>query len=40
MAYAVALLRRGSLGDATAAHATTNLLIAGWVIIAGHWEFW
>jgi exosortase E/protease (VPEID-CTERM system) len=38
--YAGALLRRGSLGDATAAHATTNLLIAGWVGIGGHWEFW
>jgi exosortase E/protease (VPEID-CTERM system) len=38
--YAVAVRRRGSLGDAVAAHATTNALIAGWVLIGGHWQFW
>jgi CAAX prenyl protease-like protein len=38
--YATALLRRRSIGDAVAAHATTNALIAGWVLIGGHWQLW
>ena len=38
--YAVAVRRRGSLGDAFGAHATTNALIAGWVILGGHWQLW
>jgi exosortase E/protease (VPEID-CTERM system) len=38
--YATALLRRRSIGDAVAAHATTNALLAGWVLIGGHWQFW
>jgi CAAX prenyl protease-like protein len=38
--YAVAWLRRGSMGDATAAHATTNALVAGWVLMGGHWQLW
>ena len=32
MAYALAVSRRGQLGDAELAHATTNALIAAWVI--------
>ncbi|HEV3056675.1 MAG TPA: exosortase E/protease, VPEID-CTERM system [Vicinamibacterales bacterium] len=38
--YGVAYVRRGSIGDAVAAHATTNALIAAEVLIAGHWQFW
>jgi exosortase E/protease (VPEID-CTERM system) len=38
--YACAYLRRGSIGDAVAAHATTNLLIAAEVLVAGRWELW
>jgi exosortase E/protease (VPEID-CTERM system) len=38
--YASAYVRRGSIGDAVAAHATTNLLIAAEVLVAGHWQFW
>lgn len=39
--YAVAYLRRGSIGDAAAAHATTNALIAFWVLgVGGDWRLW
>lgn len=38
--YAVALYRRGSLGDATLAHATTNALIVIHVLVTGHWALW
>jgi exosortase E/protease (VPEID-CTERM system) len=38
--YAVAVIRRGSIGDAIAAHATTNALIAGVVLVGGYWQFW
>jgi exosortase E/protease (VPEID-CTERM system) len=38
--YAVAYLRRGSIGDAVAAHATTNALIALWVLGGGDWRLW
>jgi exosortase E/protease (VPEID-CTERM system) len=38
--YAAAVLRRGSIGDAVAAHATTNALIAGWVVVGGNWQLW
>jgi exosortase E/protease (VPEID-CTERM system) len=38
--YALAYVRRGSIGDAVAAHATTNLLIAAEVLIVGRWQFW
>jgi CAAX prenyl protease-like protein len=40
MAYAFAFYRRGKLGDAVAAHATTNALIALSVLIAGMWSLW
>jgi CAAX prenyl protease-like protein len=36
--YAVAYLRRGSIGDAVAAHATTNALIMLWVLGGGDWR--
>jgi exosortase E/protease (VPEID-CTERM system) len=38
--YALAFLRRGSVGDAAAAHATTNVLIATWVLVIGNWQLW
>jgi exosortase E/protease (VPEID-CTERM system) len=38
--YAIAMLRRGSIGDAAAAHATTNTLLAAWVLIGNHWQYW
>jgi hypothetical protein len=33
-------LRRGSLGDAVVAHATTNGLLAAYVLATGAWAFW
>jgi exosortase E/protease (VPEID-CTERM system) len=38
--YSAALLWRGRLGDAIVAHATTNALLAAWVLAGGHWNFW
>jgi exosortase E/protease (VPEID-CTERM system) len=38
--YAFAYLRRGRIGDAVVAHATTNLILAGYVILWGKWAFW
>ena len=40
LAYALAFHRRGRLGDAVAAHATTNALIAAHVLINGAWGLW
>jgi len=40
LAYAVLLKRRGRLGDAVVAHATTNLLLAAWVLLRGDWSLW
>jgi exosortase E/protease (VPEID-CTERM system) len=38
--YGVAILRRGKIGDAVAAHATTNALLAGYVLLFGKWHYW
>lgn len=38
--YAFAFLRRGRIGDAIIAHATTNALLAAWVLSAGKWYLW
>jgi CAAX prenyl protease-like protein len=38
--YAFAYLRRGKIGDAVAAHATTNALLAGYVLLWGKWSLW
>jgi len=38
--YAAALVRRGRIGDAVVAHATTNALLAGHVLFFGQWQFW
>ena len=40
MFYAWAMYRRGRVGDAILAHATTNALIAAEVLILGHWNYW
>jgi exosortase E/protease (VPEID-CTERM system) len=40
MAYALVYYRRGRLGDAVLAHATTNALIAAWVLTTGDWSTW
>jgi exosortase E/protease (VPEID-CTERM system) len=38
--YAVAVYRRGRLGDAMLAHGVTNGLIAAWAIVGGRWSLW
>jgi len=38
--YALALARRGALGDAILAHATTNALLAAYVLATGRWLLW
>jgi exosortase E/protease (VPEID-CTERM system) len=40
LAYALALYRRRQLMDAVLAHATTNGLIASYVLRTGHWSLW
>ncbi len=40
MFYAWAMYRRGKVGDAIIAHATTNALIAMHVLILGKWNYW
>jgi exosortase E/protease (VPEID-CTERM system) len=38
--FAWAFLRRGRIGDAVVAHATTNALLAAWVLVSGKWYLW
>jgi exosortase E/protease (VPEID-CTERM system) len=38
--YAWVIRRRGSIGDAIVAHATTNALIALGVLLNGEWRYW
>jgi len=38
--YAVAMLRRGRIGEAVAAHAITNGLLAAYVLYYGQWQLW
>jgi exosortase E/protease (VPEID-CTERM system) len=40
LAYALVLRRRGRIGEAVAAHAVTNALLAVWVIARGQWGLW
>jgi len=40
MLYAGALHRRGAIGDAITAHATTNALLAAWVLATRSWSLW
>jgi hypothetical protein len=34
------MLRRGRIGEAVAAHALTNALLAIYVLVSGHWQLW
>ena len=38
--FAIALYRRGKVGDALIAHITSNALIAIAVVAGGYWGFW
>lgn len=38
--YAIALYRKGELSEAVLAHATTNALIAAYVLSTGAWSLW
>jgi exosortase E/protease (VPEID-CTERM system) len=38
--YAWALIRRGRIGEAVMAHATTNALLAGYVLVFQKWHLW
>jgi exosortase E/protease (VPEID-CTERM system) len=38
--YGAVARRRGSLADAVVAHATTNALLAVWVLCTGNWSLW
>jgi exosortase E/protease (VPEID-CTERM system) len=40
LVYAAVYLRRGRIGEAVAAHVTTNALLAGWVLMRGAWNLW
>lgn len=40
LAYAAVLRWRGRIGDAIVAHATSNLLLAAWVLLRGDWPQW
>jgi exosortase E/protease (VPEID-CTERM system) len=40
VAYGLVLIRTGRMGEAAAAHATSNVLIAVWVLAAGQWQLW
>jgi len=40
LAYATVLKWRGRIGDAVVAHATSNLLLAAWVLLRGDWAWW
>jgi exosortase E/protease (VPEID-CTERM system) len=40
LAYGLIVIRRGSLGEAVAAHATTNVLIAVTVLAGNQWQLW
>ena len=38
--YALVYYRRGRIGEAVAAHAIANALIAFWVLTRGDWSLW
>jgi len=40
LAYGLLLMRRGRMGEAVAAHATTNALIAAGVLAGNQWQLW
>ena len=40
IAYGLVLTRTRRMGEAVAAHVTSNLLLAVWVLMAGQWQLW
>jgi CAAX prenyl protease-like protein len=40
LAFGILTVRRGSLGEAVVAHATTNALVAAAVLGLGQWQLW
>ena len=40
LVYALVARRRGRIGEAIAAHAVTNALLAAWVMARGDWRLW
>ena len=40
LAYGTVAIRANRLGEAVAAHATTNALVAGQVLLFGQWQLW
>jgi exosortase E/protease (VPEID-CTERM system) len=40
LVFALLVIRRGRIGDAVVAHATTNALLTGYVLLYGNWQFW
>jgi exosortase E/protease (VPEID-CTERM system) len=40
LVYGLLLMRTGRIGEAVAAHATTNALIAAWVLMLQQWQLW
>ena len=38
--YGAVLMRTGRMGEAVAAHATTNASIAAWVLFGNEWQLW
>jgi exosortase E/protease (VPEID-CTERM system) len=38
--YAVAMIRRGKIWDAIAAHAISNAMLAAWVLFGSKWYYW
>jgi exosortase E/protease (VPEID-CTERM system) len=38
--YGALLIRTGSMGEAVGAHATTNVLVACWVLSGNQWQLW
>jgi len=40
MVYGAVLLRNGKIGNAVAAHAITNLLLAAYVLLFSQWQLW
>ena len=40
LAYAFVMLRRGRIGEAVVAHATTNALLAAYVLTTHKWHLW
>jgi membrane protease YdiL (CAAX protease family) len=40
LAYGALAMRTGKLGESVAAHGTTNLLLAVYVLTFGQWQLW